>query len=205
MPTYYVGTAEFKTLHGITGTVYDQRVTDAVDTASRMVEEYKRLTSGRTTHYYPTVETRKYTAPCGVTALDIDDVVTVNSVTVDRVGNLSYSESWTAGTQYVMEPVNNPLESKPYRTIVRLPLAGRWFPDTPQGVSVTGTFGWATTPALVKRATDILAARYYNRPDSVFGVLSVGLEAAAVRLPRTDPDVAQLLDAVDSNVPRLVA
>jgi len=203
--TYYASTVEFKSRFSITGTASDSEVTQALDSASRMVEEYKRLTSGRTTRYYPTVETRYYTPDCHAVELNIDDVVSVDSVTVDRVGNYSYSETWKAGTQYVLEPKNNPLESKPYRTIVRVPRAGQWFPDTPQAVSVTGTFGWSTTPALVKEATLILAGRYYNRRNSPFGVLTVGLDQSAVRLPRTDPDVAQLLDAVDSNVPRLVA
>lgn len=205
MPTYYFSTAEFKSAYGISGTASDADVTQALDAASRMVEEYKRLTSGRTTRYYPTVETRYYTPTCGAAELNIDDAVSITDVTVDRLGNLSYSETWTAGTQYVLEPKNNPLEGKPYRTIVRMPLTAMHFPDSPQSVSVTGTFGWSTTPALIKQATAILAARYYNRRNSPFSVLSVGLDAAAVRLPKTDPDVVQLLDAVDSNVPRLVA
>lgn len=205
MATYYVSTAEFKSAYNITGTANDADVTQALDAASRMVEEYKRLTSGRTTRYYASVETRYYSPNCELAELDIDDVISIDSVVVDRVGNLSYSETWTAGTQYVLEPRNNPLEGKPYRTIVRLPLAGRYFPDSPQSMKVTGTFGWSTAPALVKQATQILASRYYNRRNSPFSVLSVGLDAAAVRLPKTDPDVVQLLDAVDSNVPRLVA
>lgn len=205
MPTYYFSTAEFKSAYGITGTASDADVTQALDAASRMVEEYKRLMSGRTTRYYPTVETRYYSPSCEAVSLDIEDAVGITSVRVDRVGNYSYSETWTAGTQYVLEPKNNQLESKPYRTIVRNPLVAQHFPGYPQSVQVTGTFGWSTVPALVKSATQILASRYYNRRNSPFGVLTVGLDNAAVRLPRTDPDVAQLLDAVDSNVPRPMA
>jgi len=206
VPTYYVSTVELKSTLGISGTASDTDVLKAVDAASRMVEEYKRLTSGRTTRYYPTVETRYYTPTCGATELDIDDAVNINSVVVDRSGNYSYSETWTSGTQYVLEPRNNPLESKPYRTIVQAPLSGLSFPDWPQSVKVTGTFGWSTAPAQVSEAAAILAARYYSRRNTPFGVLSVGVDAsAAVRLPRTDPDVAQLLDSVDSNVPRLFA
>lgn len=203
MATYYVGTAALKSALNITGTANDDYVLQAVDSASRMVEEYKRLTSGRTVRYYPSVETRYYTPSCDAVSLDIDDAVALNSVAVDRAGTHSYAETWTAGTQYVVEPVNNPLESKPIRTIVRNPLAGQYFPGYPQSVKVTGTFGWATTPALVTQAATLLAQRYYSRRNSPTGVFAVA--EAAVRLPRTDPDVVQLLDAVDSNVPRLVA
>jgi len=206
VPTYYVSTVELKNTLNISGTASDTDILKAVDAASRMVEEYKRLTSGRTTRYYPTVETRKYTPACNTAELEIDDCVGVDSVVVDRSGNYSYSETWTAGTQYVLEPVNNPLEDKPYRTIVKAPLSGLNFPTYPQSVSVTGTFGWSTQPALVTQAAMILARRYYERRNTPYSVLSVGVDAAgAVRLPKTDPDVVQLLDAVDSNVPRLFA
>ena len=206
MATYYVSTTEMKYALNITGTASDNDVERAVDAASRMVEEYKRLTSGRAVRYYATVETRYYTPARGAVSLDIDDCVGLNSVLIDRTSDFSYTETWVNNTDYVLEPKNNALESKPYRTIVRVPNAGRSFPDYPQSVSVTGTFGWSTTPTLVKQATQILAARYYNRRNSPFAVLSVGVDSgAAIRLPKTDPDVAQLLDAVDSNVPRSFA
>lgn len=215
MATYYVSTIELKNTLSITGTASDSDILLAVDAASRMVEEYKRLTSGRTVRYYPSVETRYYSPRTddivalnlsSAVSLEIDDAISIDLVKVDRTGDYSYSETWTAGTHYVVEPKNNALEGKPYRTIVRRTLANTFFPPWPQSVSVTGTFGWSTTPALVKQATSILAARYYNRRNSPFGVLSVGLDgSSAVRLPKTDPDVAQLLDAVDSNVPRLFA
>lgn len=204
--TNYVTNAEVKYSLNITGTAADNDITRAVDAASRMVEEYKRLTSGRATRYYSTVETRYYSPSCEAVSLEIDDCIGVNSVTVDRTGNFAYSETWTAGTQYVLEPKNNALESKPYRTIVRVPRAATYFPGGPQSVQVTGTFGWATAPSLVQQATLLLAARYYQRRNAPFSVLAVGVDSgAAVRLPKTDPDVVQLLDAVDSNVPRLFA
>jgi hypothetical protein len=208
LATYYVSTIELKNTLSITGTASDADILLAVDAASRMVEEYKRLTSGRRVRYYTTVETRYYTPTANAVSLNIDDAMAVTSVSVDRTGDYSYSEAWTAGTHYVVEPKNNPLESMPVRSIVlaRYMLWGLRFPPYPQSVSVTGTFGWSTVPSLVKQATTILAARYYNRRNAPFGILSVGVDGGvAARLPKTDPDVAQLLDAVDSDVPRLFA
>lgn len=201
----YIGTAELKYALNITGTAQDNDVTRACNAANEMVEEYKRLTTGRRVQFFPTYETRYYTPRGDYAELNIDDVVTITAVAVDRVGDFSYSEAWTAGTHYVKEPVNNPLEGKPYRRLVRVPRMSTHFPCSPQSVSVTGTFGWATTPNLVTQAAQILAQRYYSRRNAVFGVASVGVDSAAFRLPREDPDVARMLDAVDSNPPRLFA
>jgi hypothetical protein len=86
-----------------------------------------------------------------------------------------------------------------------LPQSGKYFPGYFRSVQIIGSFGWAETPILVKQACKILAQRYWNRKDSPMGVLAVGVDGAAVRLSRTDPDVAFLLDQVDGRAPRLVA
>jgi hypothetical protein len=202
----YLTRAQLKATLQITGTASDADVDLAISAASRAVEEYKRLNGGRSVRFYPTVETRYYSPKWDAVTLDIDDIAGVVSVKVDRTRNFTYSETWTAGTHFVMEPANNPLEGKPQRTLVRLPLANSFFPQNPQSVSVTGTFGWASTPYLVTEAATILAARLYQRRNAPFGILAVGIDSGtAARLPRTDPDVVQLLDAVDSNVPRVFA
>lgn len=204
--TLYIGTAELKNTLNITGTASDVDVGKACDAASRLIEEYKRFSTGRSVRYYSTVETRYYTPEyCRDLVLSIDDTQGITQLSIDRTKDYTYSEDWTVHTDYVLEPANNPLESKPQRTIVRNTIVGRPFPDHPQSVRVTGTFGWSTVPTLVQQAAAILAARLYSRRNSPMGILTVGLDAAAVRLSKTDPDVVQLLDAVDSDVPRSFA
>ena len=202
----YFTSDELKARLNITGTILDAEVDRACSATTELIDEYKRLSTGRRVHYLPTVETRYYTPEhYHDLMLSVDDVQGITEVAIDRTRNYSYSETWTARTDYVMEPANNPLEGKPQRTVVRNTIVARPFPVHPQSVRVTGTFGWSTTPNLVTQAASLLAARLFTRKDSPFGILTVGLDAAAVRLPRTDPDVAQLLDSVDSDVPRSFA
>lgn len=197
--TLYIGTAELKATLNITGTAFDVDVGKACDAASRAIEDYKK------TRYYSSVETRYYTPEsCRELMLSIDDVQSITSLSIDRTKDYSYSEDWTANTDYILEPANNPLEGKPQRTIVRNTLRGRTFPEHPQSVRVTGTFGWSTVPTQVQEAAAIYAARLYSRRNSPMGILTVGLDGAAVRLTKADADVTALLDAVDSNEPRLV-
>lgn len=193
----YITRAELKATLQIKGEASNADLDLAIEAASRMADEYNGA------RYYPTAETRYYT-PSDSMVLDIDDISTVVEVAVDRVGNQTYSETWNAGTQFLLEPVNNPLNDKPVRTIVRIPRVCLPFPPGPQSVRVTGTFGWATTPALVKQAVGIQASRLYNRRNAPFGILAVGADTgAAMRLPKVDQDVAELLDAVDAQPPLL--
>lgn len=207
MSTNYVTVTALKATMQIVGTASDADLTLACDAASRLVEEYKRLTTGRSVRYYSSSETRYYTPEhCHDLMLNVDDFQSISTIAIDRTWDYSYSETWTASVDYVTEPANNLLESKPQRTIVRVPRAYRPFPEHPQSVKITGTFGWATAPTLVQEATSILAARLYGRRNAPFGILAVGVDSgAAIRLPKTDPDVATLLDAVDSDVPRVFA
>ena len=207
MSTNYVTSAQLKSTLQITGTASDADISLACDAASRHIEDSKRLSRGRTVRYYSTVEVRYYTPEqAWDRQLNIDDTLGIVALDIDRTRDYTYGESWVAQTDYVLEPANNPNESKPQRTIVRNQLVWRPFPDHPQSVRVTGTFGWTTAPTLVQQAASILAARLYSRRNSPFGILAVGVDSgAAIRLPKTDPDVAALLDAVDSDVPRSFA
>lgn len=203
----YFTSSDLKSFLSITGTAQDAQIAKACAATTELIDEYKRLTTGRRVSYTGTVETRYYTPEhCHDSMLSIDDVQAITALSIDRTCDYSYSESWAARTDYVLEPANNLLESKPQRTVVRVPRAGRYFPDHPQSVRVTGTFGWGTIPAAVQQAASILAVALFLRKDSPYGVLSVGLDAgAAARIPRLDPDVARLLDSVDSDVPRTFA
>jgi hypothetical protein len=65
----------------------------------------------------------------------------------------------------------------------------------PSSVAVTGQFGWPAVPAQVIEATTILATRLLRRArEAPFGVVGLGIDGAAVRISRFDPDVGFLLD-----------
>jgi len=106
----------------------------------------------------------------------IDDAATVTVVeqSYDRVG-------WSARTDYWLDPPN----TTPKTTIASRCYFGTW-------VRVTGTWGYGSTPASVKTATLLLAAKLYKRKDSPNGV--EGSAEFGIRVSRfEDPDVVRLL------------
>lgn len=201
MSNLYIGTAQMKSELRITGTASDSVLQDAIETASRVIDAYKDVRDG---NYTGTVSQTRYYSPSYMDCeVSVDEFMGDPTVTVDLTGDGVYETTWVAGTHFSVQPVNNALESKPYRSLRIRRQAGVYFSGYDDGLKVTAGFGWASTPPQVERAAAILAARYYNRRDAVFGVIAVGsVDTVAMRLPHTDPDVAQLLDSVDSDPPR---
>jgi hypothetical protein len=72
----------------------------------------------------------------------------------------------------------------------------------PNSVRVTGRFGWDAVPPEIIEATGILATKLIRRSrEAPFGILAVALETGtAIRLARTDPDIASLIDAFTREV-----
>lgn len=192
----YVSRQELKDWLSITTSSHDDEVDLVVSAASRAVDDHQR------TRYYPTSETRYYSPASSVSFLDIDDLVTLTSVKFDLGGDGTFETTLTEDEDFVLEPLNNPLEDKPKRT---LRLIGTSFPGLAKSVQIIGSFGWAETPAQVKLATMLQAARYYQRRSSPVGVLGVGADGTTVRVGKIDPDIAALLEGVDGVSPRLIA
>jgi hypothetical protein len=111
-------------------------------------------------------------------------------------GSGSYTETWTNGTDFVLEPFNAPADYRPYETLRVRQLAGAGCRrGYEKSVQVTGQFGWSTLPEDIKAATTILAAKLLKRVrEAPFGIVTVGIDqGAAMRIARTDPDVYALV------------
>lgn len=190
----YVTRDDLKTILMLEGETFaDEAIDIACAAASRAIDGYKG------TRYYPTTEIRYYTPRADTdTALDVDDLVSLTSVSVDTDGNLSYDETWVNGTDFVLDPINAPLEGKPYNQITLLPIVGRKFPTAgPHAVKVAGSFGWAAAPSQVTQAAVFLANRFLTESrQAPIGILVVqGNEmVTAARIGRIHPDAAFLLD-----------
>ena len=77
----------------------------------------------------------------------------------------------------------------------RRPPAGNYKFTTkyPRTVELTGKFGWPAVPPAIEQAALILTGRLLKRGrETPYGVLGLGLDGAAVRINRTDPDVQTL-------------
>lgn len=200
----YVTADDLKTILGIDADTYaDIAVDAAVSAASRAIDGYKGA------RYYATTETRYYTAASRLQPrLYLGDLVSVSSVTVDTDDDGSYDTTWTEGTDFYLDPPNAALESLPKRELVLYERAGRNFPDSQLAVKVTGSFGWAATPALVQQAAILLANRLLTRTRTAplaIQVATAGEAVSMARLGHIDPDVAFLLDQLPSSRPAVTS
>lgn len=143
----------------------------------------------------------RYYTPRSSQTLQIDDLVTLTGIVVDRVGDGSFSETWTLNTEYVLEPFNAPsaMPARPYEMIRVRQKSTRCLPCSEQSVKVTGKFGWATVPDDVMAATGIIAAKLLRRSrEAPFGIVTAGIDqGVAMRIGSTDPDVKMLLRDYD--------
>jgi hypothetical protein len=191
----YITLSELKDSLEIGTTYADPDLTRAITAASRAVD----AATGR--QFYPgnPGEIRYFTA---IEALDgqvvyTDDLVSVTAVETDPEGDLTWQQPWPA-SNYVLGPQNNPVMGLPYSFIRTPEKKGLSFPLTPYGVRVTGSFGWSAAPETVKLATQIIASRLLLRArQAPFGIVSAGIDGAAVRISRFDPDLAMLLDPLN--------
>jgi hypothetical protein len=163
----------------------DELLTLDLAAASRSIDDH----CGRYFYADPAASARSY-AICGRTLRDrsgryrllIDDVASLTDLVVE-IGDGS---SWTAVTDYRVEPRNALSARRPITSLSRL---GGWGSDE---VRVTAVWGWPAVPDAVVKATIIQAARLYRRKDSPEGVVGVA-EWGTVRVSRIDPDVQALV------------
>lgn len=200
----YLQLADMKTTLEIENESYaDDDITRALEAASRVIDAYKG------TRFYPTSETRKYTADNCDDTLQIYELNNTagSTVSFDMDGDGTYETVLVRGTDFEFDPQDNDLTNKPWNAITLLAQGGKQWPQWRNGVEVQGSFGWATAPGQVAEACSILASRYLKRArETPYGIVTVGVDALAVaRLGKIDPDVAFLLDEIyDDETPLLI-
>lgn len=174
--TWYVGLEEMKDRMGITDSADDSAMQTAILSASSWVNEF----CGQ--HFNRITETRTY-VPHSLWMLDIDPVVSVTAINVDRDGSGVFSEAWTQNVDYQLllgadrYNINALGIQRPYKK-VQVIQTGRWFPflwpyTHWDRVSIAGTWGWPSVPPMVAEAVRILAADEFKLKDAPFGVAGV--------------------------------
>jgi hypothetical protein len=176
----YISVAELKEMLSLSGETFaDGDLARATVAASRAVDglcdtQFYLGTPG---------EVRKYT-PVSAEYLMIDDATTITAVS-------------SQGTALVLDTDYANFRAQPTApiSVLRALTSTILFPrNIVNGVSVTGTFGWASPPGDVKQATAILASRLFKRSrEAAFGVVGFDLDGGAIRIPGRDPDVYRLL------------
>jgi hypothetical protein len=124
----YVSRTQLKATLELTGETYaDDDIDLAVSTASRAIDAYCG------TIFYPSTETRVYTAPTCDRYVDIDDLNTVTTVLVDVNGDGTYETTWTSGTDFYLDPANADTDGKPFNRLTLRRQSGRTFPGASAG------------------------------------------------------------------------
>jgi hypothetical protein len=196
----YVELEEFKSTAELTGTSFsDQDILTALVAASRGIDQ----AFGR--RFYPDIDANqiRYYSPDSPTWLRIDDLITFTALATDQGGNGTFSNTWTQNTDFVLEPLNAVADGTPFQSIKANSRSSLYFPTTyPRTVKLTGKFGWATVPAGIKEATTLVAARLVKRTrEAPFGIVSFGLEGAAVRAASMmrDPEFSFIAETYSRN------
>lgn len=186
--TDFVSVAQLKATLEIDGNYADADIQMALTATSRVVG--KALNR----RFFPTESTtRYYTGRPFESDLIIGDWSDVTGVSLDEVGDRTYTRALTVDTDYDLEPYNAPADSEPFETL-RL-RRGQRFPRCTRNVKVEGTYGWATPPDEVAQYVKTLATQVLLRPrQAPFGILMAGVEiGTSARLARFDPDFQRLL------------
>lgn len=185
----YCTLAELKAALRITDSTDDTLLENAIESASRRIDGY----TGR--FFYVTSQTAVPMYPYNEYLIIFGRDVSSTSVTIkiDSAGDGTYATTLTQGTDYVLQPRNVPIFTRPYES-ARM-VGGKTFPllTTPsfETVQVTAAWGWASVPDDINQATILLAMRQFARLNASLGV--VGFADMAITVRAVDPDVRDLL------------
>jgi hypothetical protein len=183
----YVTVAQVKSAADLLGETFtDSEIDIVIPAVCRAIDLYKK------TAYFPSDQTRYYTAQAGATTLPIFDLNALTEVAIDDQADYTYATVWTADTDFFLEPANAAADGYPYREISLLNRSAR-FPTHLRGIRVTGSFGWAETPAVVKLAAEKLCVRELAALKTAPMGLIIATETAA-RIGSMYRDIADLLD-----------
>jgi hypothetical protein len=200
----YCTVAELKTHLRIGDSVDDTPLAVNVTASSRAVDFATNRQFGQTSpaaaRYY-TYEgaeladhMSQYRSRC---IIEVDDIMSTTGLVlkVDRDDDGTFEETLTINTDFRMYPWNAEANGRPWTHIVLN--AGFTFPYQLRGVEATALWGWSAVPSIVKQATLIQAARFFQRRNAPFGVAGSPDAGSEMRLlDRLDPDVALMVRSV---------
>ncbi len=185
----YCTLAEVKAALRLTDNVDDTLLENAIESASRRIDGY----TGR--FFYKMNQTAITMYPYNEYMLFFPADVSSTSITIkiDSTADGTYATTLVQGVDYILEPTDAVLQSRPYLN-ARM-VGGATFPlfVTPSfpTVQVTAAWGWNAIPDDVNQACVLLAMRQFARLNAALGV--VGFADMAITVRAIDPDVRDLL------------
>jgi hypothetical protein len=162
----YATLAEFKIHLGINDAEDDVKAEDALNAASRQVDDH----CGRRFWQDAAVATRVF-RPDDSLCCYVDDISTTTGLVVKvDDGNGNYTDTLTINTHFVLKPYNAAADGWPFTEIQIVDGSAGYFPTGPRpGVQVTAKFGWATVPEPVRKATIDHAIKLFKSGDAALG------------------------------------
>lgn len=184
----YCTLAELKAALRITDSTDDTLLENSIEAASRRIDGY----CGR--YFFQQSAVLKVFARNELVVFLRDDLVSVTTLAADTSGDQTFVTTFTANTDFALEPYNAALLGIPYNRITAV--GGKTFPiftiPPIPGVKITGVFGYPSVPDDVREACILLAARGFARYNSALGV--VGFADMAVQVRAVDPDARDFLN-----------
>ena len=184
----YCTLAEVKAAMRLSDSVDDTLIENSIEGASRRIDGY----CGR--FFYQTTQTVLFYGRDSYRLL-VSDIATTTGLTIttDDRGDNTFSTSWVLNTDYIVEPTDAGLQSRPYRVIQAT--GGKTWPlfvvPSRPAIKVIATYGYPSVPDDVREACVLLSMRQFARYNAALGV--VGFADMAITVRAVDPDVRDLL------------
>ena len=168
-------------------TAQTDQIERAIQAASRLID----LHCDR--HFWKTAAgVVRYFTPYAANRCIIDDLVSTTEIATDTDRAGTWVTLLTANVDYWLSPQS--ANGEPYTEIEITPFAvNGFYAERPRYVKVTGLWGWAAVPDVVREACLIQAFRLYKRAGAPFGVIGGGEFGTATAIPGLDPDVRTML------------
>lgn len=172
-PVLYAGLTDLKSRLDISSSETDGRLLDALQTASREIDQHCRRSFGKTT----TASARTFRPDCYSLATVHDFYTTTDlAIAVDYGDDGTYETTLTT-SDYELRPLNGIVGGEPGWPYYEIALVGaRWFPTCSRRapIQVTARWGWEAVPAPVRESCLILAADTFKLASAPFGVAGYG-------------------------------
>jgi hypothetical protein len=189
----YVTIPQFKAWIGLSDTIDDVVIDEAIGAASRGIDNFCK------TQFWQTAAgtTRRFDT-CDSWGLRIGDTSAVTQVATDDNADGTYETVW-ASTDWQLLPLN-PADGPELRPFTQIHAIGTLtFPSVASNssrhglIQVTGTWGWPAIPSAVREACLLVTNRLVKRRNSPEGVAGVD-EFGTIRISaRDDPDAVRYL------------
>lgn len=184
----YCTLAEIKAALRITDSVDDTLLELSVESASRMIDG-----TCERVFYNAGTATRVFSSE-RADLVQIDDCRTITTFETSSNADFVWDTTWTA-TDYQPEPLNQLVAGQAV-PFTRVRVSGDYSIPVASSVAtvrITGVWGFAAVPTVIKQACIIQGSREYKRLDSPLGVAGFG-DLGVLRVSRyLDPDVEMLV------------